>query len=467
MHSVSKGYSPITEIARGGMGAVHIVARRHGTYCRLYAMKRLLEAHRGDVEVRAMFLEEARIAGLLRHPNAVSVLDVGEDEDGPYLVMELVEGVSLATLIRSSRSFGPLPLQLCLRIALQIADGLHGAHELRSPTGQGLGLVHRDVSPPNILIGYDGLVRVTDFGIAKALGGGTRTSTGVLKGKLCYMSPEQLRFEELDRRADLFALGAVIFEMLSDRPLYEGRGAELARQILHEPTPDIHDGRGDLPASLVELLFELLAKSPSDRPADAAKVSARLSVVLEELLHDEETISIAAFVSQRFEAEREEMRKVVSRALERADQTLKAFDVAAVAVNPKTLEPPRKFRRAVVLAVAVAATIVTSVVAALVVEDGPAAPHTGLTATIGSPPAGSTIPEPQLTRPASRRLAPVEEQLQIESPPVARPSRPRRTNSRRRTRSNVEPSAAETVTEDSAESSSAQPRQVAPWRDFL
>ena len=136
-----------------------------------------------------MFMDEARLAGLVRHPNAVGVLDVGEDEEGPYLIMDFVEGVPLSRLVAQAAARG-VRFRCKWRFAFaSTPPGLHAAHEVRSEEGTSLRLVHRDVSPQNILIGFDGTVRVTDFGIAKALGNSSRTSAGVLKGNMGYLSP--------------------------------------------------------------------------------------------------------------------------------------------------------------------------------------------------------------------------------------------------------------------------------------
>jgi serine/threonine-protein kinase len=263
------------------MGRVELAMRRSGTFTRLYAVKRLHPHLRGDGAMRSMFLDEGRVAGLLRHANVVAVLDVGEDEDGPFLVMDYVDGVSLDKLLKHrALSQELLPIDGCAQILAQVARGLHTAHELTAPDGTPLNLVHRDVSPQNILIGRDGVARMSDFGIAKALGQSSRTSTGLLKGKAGYMSPEQLRFEQIDRRSDLFALGVVLFEVLTLRRLYKGEdGSAVARRILGELPPDLGDERSDAPPALVELCFELLGKDPRDRPETAAEVAERLEQV--------------------------------------------------------------------------------------------------------------------------------------------------------------------------------------------
>ncbi len=170
-------------------------------------------------------------------------------------------------------------------------------------------LVHRDVSPQNILVGFDGTVRVTDFGIAKALGNSSRTSAGVLKGNMAYLAPEQLRFEEPDRRSDLFSLGVTLYEMLTGQRLYPNTsGFDGARRILTEPAPDIGEERNDVPPDLCELLFELLAKNRDSRPATAAEIASRLEGILAALISDEGSMTVADYMDAHFADTRQKQR---------------------------------------------------------------------------------------------------------------------------------------------------------------
>ncbi len=330
------------ELARGGMGRVDVALRVEGGFRRLVAIKRLLPVYRDDAGFREMFLEEARIAGLLRHPNIVSVSDLGVDEDGPYLVMDFVEGPSLAAVVRhAARRSALLPIQFCLRVARAVARGLHAAHELRGTDGTPLGLVHRDITPQNILLSYDGEVRVADFGIAKALGRGSKTETGVLKGKLSYMSPEQLRFREPDRRSDLFALGIVLFEMLSTERLYAAEGRRSARRILDEPPPDILDFRDDVPAPLVELLFDLLAKDPEQRPSSAEACERRLDDLLEDLLTVEEPLSVTDYLAEHLSEQRATASAELAEAVRAAEAATLPEESLPVASAADAGSPPR------------------------------------------------------------------------------------------------------------------------------
>jgi hypothetical protein len=292
------------------MGYVELCLRREGRFLRWCARKRLQEQFRSDLRFRSMFMDEARLAGLVRHPNVVGVSDVGEDADGPYLIMDYVEGVSLSRAIREMVGSGrSIPMQVAVRICLDVAMGLHAAHEVRSEDGTILRLVHRDVSPQNILIGFDGTVRVTDFGIAKALGNTSQTNAGVLKGNMGYLSPEQLQFEEPDRRSDFFSLGVTLYELLSGVRLYPNTdGFDGTRRILVEPPPDIGEVRTDVPPELVELLFEMLSKSRESRPSTALEIAGRLEGILAPLIAEEGSVTVADYMDQHFAHQRHQQR---------------------------------------------------------------------------------------------------------------------------------------------------------------
>ena len=268
-----------------------------------------------------MFMDEARLAGLVRHPNVVGVSDVGEDDDGPYLIMDYVEGVSLSRAIREmARARRAVPMQVAVRICREVALGLHAAHEVRSEDGTVLHLVHRDVSPQNILIGFDGTVRVTDFGIAKALGNTNQTNTGVLKGNMGYLSPEQLRFEEPDRRSDFFSLGVTLYELLSGARLYSNKdGFDGTRRILAEPPPDIGEIRSDVPPELVELLFEMLSKDRAARPSSGLDIATRLEGILAALIAEEGSLTVADHMDQHFALERQRHRGFLAEHLRRLE----------------------------------------------------------------------------------------------------------------------------------------------------
>jgi hypothetical protein len=320
----ASGYVALLEIARGGMGTVGLAVRAHEHFTRLFAVKRLHAHIAQNPEARAAFLQEGRVAALLRHPSAVSVFDVGEDDVGPYLVMEYVEGAPVSALITAARRRGELlPVQICLRACLQAAQALHAAHELVDHRGKPHGFLHRDVSPQNILVGFDGLARLTDFGVAQTIFTDQQTFSGTLKGKLRYMAPERLRFEPVDRRSDLFSLGVVLYEMLSSEHLFDAEGeTEIAQQVLHAPTPDIGLVREGVPLAVVELLFQLLARDPAYRPASAAAVAERLDAALTELEFEQGKAPTELYMEDHFGQERRERQQQVSEALGRVSAGL-------------------------------------------------------------------------------------------------------------------------------------------------
>ncbi|MEM1031811.1 MAG: serine/threonine-protein kinase [Myxococcota bacterium] len=330
------GYLLVGTLASGGMARVSVVLRHQGEFRRLYALKRLLEPLQADEHVQAMFLDEARFAGMIRHSHVVSVLDMGIDHEGPFLVMEFVDGVAVDTLLQHHSANGlDVPCQVAARIASQVARGLHAAHELCGPTGEPLHLVHRDVSPQNILLGFDGVAKVTDFGIAKAASQSTKTSTGIIKGKLGYLSPEQLRFEEPDRRSDLFALGVVLFELLSGQRLYRNRqGMDGARRILSESPPDIQDFRNDVPPDLVDLLFRLLAKDPAHRPASALVVARTLDDIVAEQAVLDGVVDVGEYLLAHLHAQRAKTKKLIDDGLQRIAAEAEAAAESHAAASP-------------------------------------------------------------------------------------------------------------------------------------
>ena len=212
------------EIASGGMATVHI-GRLVGPigFARTVAIKRLHPNLAKDSEFVKMFMDEARLAARIRHPNVIATIDVLAREDELLLVLEYVNGDSLAKLVRAAKRTEPsgrVPLPIALAIVHGVLCGLHAAHEATTEQGAPMGIVHRDVSPQNILVGADGVPRVIDFGVAKAFANVQTTRDGQLKGKLGYMSPEQVRGDALDRRADVFAAAVVLWELVTGQRLF-------------------------------------------------------------------------------------------------------------------------------------------------------------------------------------------------------------------------------------------------------
>jgi serine/threonine-protein kinase len=256
------------------MASVHL-ARRLGEagFARVVAVKVLHDHLVQDAEFVSAFLDEARLSARIRHPNVVDVYDVATLEGRLSIVMEHVEGAALSALLSEARRRGqPLPAGFTLRVVHDALRGLQAAHDLTGEDGTELGLVHRDVSPQNILVGSDGMTRVVDFGVAKAAGRlGVTRDAATVKGKLAYLSPEQLRRGPLDRRADVFAAGIVLWECLTLRSLFgSGTHAETVGRVLEEPiTPPSVLAPG-VPPALDEVCLRALERDPERRHRDAA-----------------------------------------------------------------------------------------------------------------------------------------------------------------------------------------------------
>jgi serine/threonine-protein kinase len=261
------------------MGRVEVALERgEGGFERVVALKRLLPKGPRDARHVEMFLREARIAALLRHPNVVRAFSFGEAEGELFLAMQYVAGEPLSRVLAAAKARGSvLPPVLVAWVLAEACDGLHAAHELRDADGKLLHVVHRDVSPHNVMVAYDGNVKVVDFGVARFDSAGHATRTGEVKGKLAYMSPEQALGEELDRRSDVFGVGAVLFECLTGEGMWgDGTELQLMRKIALERPPRIDAVNPRAPAALVDLQARMVARDPAARPATARDVAAQL-----------------------------------------------------------------------------------------------------------------------------------------------------------------------------------------------
>lgn len=283
---------------------MYLAARREGTFERLYTQQRLKKDYRDLPALRAAFLEQARRCQLLRHPNAVSVLDFGEDEIGAFVISEYIDGVSMGELLASAAR-GPLPVDVCLRIARDVAEALHAAHELEDEHGVALGLVHGDVSAQSIVIGFDGGARLADFGFAAALAPAALTAA----------HSEQTPGAQPDRRADLFALGVVLWELLAGKRLVDRTGERVtSRTLLDEAAARLAASRNEAPSELVELVSRMLAAEPAARPATAKDVALALETILTQLGAGSAPTETATLLAERFATLREERRIQLSEA---------------------------------------------------------------------------------------------------------------------------------------------------------
>ncbi|MCC6216020.1 MAG: serine/threonine protein kinase [Polyangiaceae bacterium] len=273
-------YELLLRIGRGGMATVWVARERaeQREDERLVAIKAILPELNEDPEFVKMFLDEGRLVRSIRHENVVAVYDVAELDGVMCMVMEWIEGDSLHTLIAEAGKRKPVPPELAVRMIADAAAGLHAAHEAKDEKGELLGVVHRDVSPHNILIGTDGSVKLVDFGVAKAMGRITEaTSAGQLKGKFGYMSPEQAMAKPVDRRADVFALGIVLFELTTGRRLFRGEhDAETLHLVVSGEIPAPTSLDAEYPKALETIVLKALERDLGKRYQTAEELQRDL-----------------------------------------------------------------------------------------------------------------------------------------------------------------------------------------------
>jgi len=264
-------YELLHQIGSGGMAELFLARTSSlGGFEKLVALKRVLQEHEGNHDLIELLLGEARLAATLHHPNIVQVYDVDEDGGTYFFAMEYIQGKNVREIIRSAARLGKwLPLEHVINLVIGAAAGLHHAHEQRAADGRPLEIVHRDVSPANILVSYDGTPKIVDFGIAKAVTvreGNEET----LKGKIPYMSPEQCRGEPLDRRSDVFSLGIVLWELSLGKRLFTGlKGQELVEHIAHTQALTPSSIRPDFPPDLERIIMRALDRDRARRYPDA------------------------------------------------------------------------------------------------------------------------------------------------------------------------------------------------------
>ena len=273
-------YELLFRIAAGGMAEVY-AARVLGEagFQKLVAVKRMLPSLADDTEFVNMFLDEARVAANISSPNVVQTLDLGRDGEGAlYIVMELVVGVPLSRIMReASKVRRAVPVGMAIEFIAQAAIGLDAAHEATTPVGEPLLIVHRDVSPQNILIGVDGRLRITDFGVARAVRRLSKTEVGRVKGKFAYCAPEQLRSSTVDRRADIFALGVVAWEVLAAQRLFVAdHPLATMERVTSMPILPIVGLRPKVPQAISDIIDAMLDRDPDGRPATGAEVARSL-----------------------------------------------------------------------------------------------------------------------------------------------------------------------------------------------
>src|SRR5689334_5044622 len=297
----------VGHLATGGMAEV-LLGRVVGPsgFERPVVLKRILpHLARQEAFVR-MFLDEARIIARIRHPNVVQVQDLVQDDGEVSMVMEYLEGENVSGIVRRLLARNEiLPPSLAAHIVAEACAGLHAAHELADDDGRSLGIVHRDVSPQNLFVTYDGAVKVIDFGVAIAHDRTARTETGQLKGKLDYMAPEHVAGKELDRRADIFALGVVLYELVSGRRLFKRANAlATMKAITAEPIVPPSRLSKTCPPALERIAMRALKRAPDERHATAAEMRRELVAALRELDPEGGAEEALASLMQRVFADR-------------------------------------------------------------------------------------------------------------------------------------------------------------------
>jgi serine/threonine protein kinase len=266
--STANNYQILARLALGGMAEIFLARGVSSTGVERYCvLKRILRDRANDIHFVRMFLDEARLAAQLQHPNVAQVYDIGKLGDSYFFTMEYVHGETVRAILQRARSLRrEIPLNCVMTIAAGAAAGLHHAHDRIGVDGRPLGIVHRDVSPSNLMVSYEGGVKVVDFGVAKAADRMQETRSGTVKGKIAYLSPEQCRGQSIDRRADLFSLGIVFWETLATERLFKRNSDfENMTAIVTETPPAPSTRRRDVPPELDAISLRLLAKDPAAR----------------------------------------------------------------------------------------------------------------------------------------------------------------------------------------------------------
>ena len=330
-------YELLLPIAKGGMASVW-AARLRGTrgFQKMVAIKTMLPGLVDDLHFERMFLDEASLASQVRHPHVIEILDLGEVDRILYLVMEWVDGEPLNIIMKYPATRGGIPLAIAVSITAQACRGLHAAHELRDENGALVGLVHRDVSPQNVLLTYEGVVKVVDFGVAKATSrASNETEAGQLKGKIAYMSPEQLRGERIDRRTDVFAMGILLYMMTTGTHPFRGDEQGQTIRRISDDTPVTPPSAivPGYPAGLEAVVLQALAKDAAKRYPTANDMLIGLTRALPPSMRPSTDEEVAEFLRALLPDRLEKRKIAIKAALEAADRREAGKSIARVATG--------------------------------------------------------------------------------------------------------------------------------------
>ncbi len=327
-------YRMVGQIGHGGMAEVFLaVASSPGGFNKLHVLKLLRQDLFDNEEGVRAFQDEARLAALLNHPNVVQTYEVGEDDDNVYMVMEYLEGENLQSIlsyIRRTNMPGGLGLDMRLRILIEILNGLHYAHELRDLSGHPLNLVHRDVTPHNIFITYDGGIKLLDFGIAKTNSVSTSTQAGTIKGKVAYMAPEQVSSpHRISRRTDIFQIGLVLWEGIVGRRVWEGISeCDVLLKLAKNAICEVNAPPGADP-ELLRICHRAIATEPEDRYGTAEEFAADLEGYMVARGIHTRAKDVGNFVAQLFASHRQALRDALQRRLQDIEATSGQIAIAA------------------------------------------------------------------------------------------------------------------------------------------
>ena len=337
-------YQLFASLGRGGMADVYLaIARGPMGFNKLTVIKRLRSEVAADPSFAHMLLDEARLAARLSHANVVHTYEVGETNNGYFIAMEYLEGQPLVRIARVARTKGQEKLEapLCARIIADALGGLQYAHELRDYDGTPLRIIHRDVSPHNIFVTYDGAVKLMDFGIAKASSSSTQTEVGVLKGKIAYMAPEQATGGEVDRRADIFAMGIVLWELLTgERLFHAGSAPATLHRLLSQPIPRVSSVVPDIAPALDAAVAKALERDPGSRFQTAQEMRNALE---EYVIASGATLrqeAIGRRVSELFEETRQNVQRQIQMHMAEVSLATSTGELAALNVEALRREGP-------------------------------------------------------------------------------------------------------------------------------
>jgi eukaryotic-like serine/threonine-protein kinase len=335
--SILGKYRMIAEIGRGGMADVYLaVAQGPGGFNKLVVIKERRGQLAQDPEFLTMFLDEARIAARLNHPNIVQTYEVGQDGDRYFIAMEFLDGQPLNRIRSRFRERDDFTLAMHVRIIADVLAALQHAHELADFDGRPLEVVHRDVTPQNVFVTYDGHTKLVDFGIAKTANSSSETRTGVLKGKIGYMSPEQARGERVDRCTDIFAVGVMLWESAVRQRMFKGL-TDIATlgKVIHGDIPSMRAVRPDVPEAIERICARALSVRREDRYPSAAEMQNDLEQYLAATGERVATRDIAKVVAQAFAEDRARIKSLIDEQLRLIRSTSKVTSLPVIEPSPR------------------------------------------------------------------------------------------------------------------------------------